>query len=131
MATATADIAAGLPNLQWRTDARVLTTAHAALLRSLAAEVVNAQTFEDLEAVLGEHAHPTLRQAAYIAARFDETTRRLIRYMPYLGPYPVDAITHLTMLSTQHPPIEYTHGHLRRFALALLDVVDQVGDDVV
>ncbi|MGW1675565.1 DUF6415 family natural product biosynthesis protein [Streptomyces sp. NPDC002324] len=130
MTTATADVAAGLPNLKCRTDDSVLTAARAALLRSLAADVIGGQTFEDLEAVLGEHAQPTLGQAASIAARFDETTTRLIRYMPYLGPYPVDAITHLTILSAEHPPTEYAHGHLRRFALALLDVVDLVGDVV-
>ncbi|ULR48399.1 DUF6415 family natural product biosynthesis protein [Streptomyces deccanensis] len=128
-ATADADIVASLPNLRWRNDHETLAAAHAALLRSLAGEFIDQQMFEDLEAVLGEHANPTPRQAAAIARRFEEATAKLVQYVPHLvTPYPVDEVTCLVILSAEHPRPEYVDGHLRRFALAVLTLIDLMGD---
>ncbi len=130
MVAVMSDVAAPLPNLQWRTGPEVLEALQWALLRSLALESLDHQLFEDLEAVLGEHAHPTSWQIVAIAERLREATTRLVEFVPYLvRPYPLDEIMRLVDLSAEHPISEHAHGHVRRFALAVLALIDLVGDD--
>jgi hypothetical protein len=43
-------------------------------------------------------------------------------------PYPVEEMRRLTCLSAQHPQPQSAPGHLRRFALAVLALLDLIGD---
>ncbi|MDX2935985.1 DUF6415 family natural product biosynthesis protein [Streptomyces ipomoeae] len=123
-------VAAPLPRLRWRNDREALEAALAALRCSLAREAVDDLMFEDLEAVLGEHARPTPQQIGAIAERFRKATTKLVEFVPHLvKPYPLDEIMRLIHLSAEHPCSEYAHGHLRRFALAVLALIDLMGDD--
>ncbi|WP_416985465.1 DUF6415 family natural product biosynthesis protein [Streptomyces sp. T028] len=130
MVAVMSDVAAPLPNLQWCTGPEVLEALQRALLRSLALETLDHQLFEDLEAVLGEHARPTPQEIVAIAWGLRQATTKLVESAPYLvTPYPLAEVRSLINLSAEHPGSENALGHLRRFALAVLALLDLVGDD--
>lgn len=65
-----------------------------------------------------------------VAGRFREATTTLVQSVPHLlRPYPLDEIQRLIHVSAEHPCPESAHGHLRRFALAVLALLDLMGDD--
>jgi len=55
---------------------------------------------------------------------------RRAEVVPHLmQPYPVDEMRHLIYVSAEHPAPEGAHGHVRRLALAILTLLDLMGDD--
>ncbi|MEU6145068.1 hypothetical protein ABZ848_32540 [Streptomyces sp. NPDC047081] len=99
------------------------------LRRFLASEVIDEQLYEDLEAVLGEYTPPAGHLDTAIAARFRTATTKLVEIIPYLGqPYPVDEMLRLIYVSAEHPHPDDASGHLRRLALAILSILDLMGD---
>ncbi|MFD7409979.1 DUF6415 family natural product biosynthesis protein [Streptomyces sp. NPDC059866] len=124
------DIAAQLLSRRSSNDPETLGVLLAGLRRSLAHEAIDDELYDDLEAVLGEHAHPAPYDIAVIAGRFREATTTLVEIVPHLvSPYPIDEIRRLIHVSAEHPRPEGAHGHLRRFALAVLALLDLMGDD--
>ncbi|MEU1149351.1 hypothetical protein ACFYO9_29210 [Streptomyces sp. NPDC005863] len=86
--------------------------------------------YGDLEAVLGEHARPTPEEIEGLAARFRQTTLSLIQLVPYtVTPYPVDEMYLLTELRAERPQPRNAHRYILRFALAIVDVLDLMGDN--
>ncbi|MFJ6571965.1 DUF6415 family natural product biosynthesis protein [Streptomyces sp. NPDC091292] len=107
------------------------------LLRSLAAEAITDELYDDLETVLGEYAVPASpAETAAIANRLRQTATKLTDVVPRLTKtYPVDqqrrAMHQLRTaidLSAEQPAPENSHGHLVRFASSLLTLLDHLGD---
>ncbi|MFJ6566759.1 DUF6415 family natural product biosynthesis protein [Streptomyces sp. NPDC091292] len=107
------------------------------LLRSLAAEAVTDELYDDLETVLGEYAVPASpAEGAAIANRLRQTATKLTYVVPRLiKSYPmaqqrlaIDQLRTAINLSNQHPAPENSHGHLVRFASSLLTLLDHLGD---
>ncbi|MFJ9752611.1 DUF6415 family natural product biosynthesis protein [Streptomyces chartreusis] len=64
-----------------------------------------------------------------IAVRLRDATTTLVEIVPHLvRPYPLDEIQRLIHVSAEHPRPEGAHGHVRRFALAVLALLDLMGD---
>lgn len=100
------------------------------LRRSLAREAVTDELYDDLEAVLGEGAKPSPSEVAAIAERLRRVTTQLVEVVPYLvTPYPIDEMQHVIEMSARQPPPERAHRHLIRFAMAVLTLLDLMGDD--
>jgi hypothetical protein len=109
------------------TTGRVL----AGLRRWVAREAVSDALYEDLEAVLGEHASPALdpEEVAAIAARLRRATTGLVAIVPDLvKPYPIDEVRRVIDMRAQQPPPEEARGHLVRQAVAILALLDLMGD---
>lgn len=99
------------------------------LRRSLAREAIDEQLYDDLEAVLGEYAHPAPHEITASAERFRKATTDLVEIVPYLvRPYPVGEMRRLIYLSADHPHPDDAPSHLRRLALAILTILDLMGD---
>ena len=97
--------------------------------RSLASEAIDEQLYEDLEAVLGEHAHPAPHEITAIAERFRQAATKFVEVVPYLvRPYPIHEMRRLIYLSAEHPHPDDAPVHVRRFALAMLAILDLMGD---
>ncbi|MFF8387762.1 DUF6415 family natural product biosynthesis protein [Streptomyces kanasensis] len=110
-------------------DTATVRRALAGLRRSLAAEAVTDQVYSDLNAVLDWHADPTSDQILLITERLRATTVLLIGVVPRLvHPYPTEAMLRLLDVSARHPQPDETLGHVRRLALAVLSVLDLLGD---
>ncbi|CAL9312665.1 DUF6415 family natural product biosynthesis protein [Streptomyces sp. SudanB182_2057] len=125
----TADVAVRLLGERASDDRETLSVVLYALRRSLAAEVIDERLYEGLEAVLGEYAHPAPHLVTAIATRFCKATTTFVEIVPYLlRPYPVDEMRLLIHLSAEHPHPDDAPGHLRRFALAILAILDLIGD---
>jgi len=96
---------------------------------SLAREAVDDELYEDLEAVLGEDARPDPHQVKNIAWRFRQATTRLVEILPYIViPYPLAEIRRVIDVSAEQPAPEEGHGHLVRLALAILALLDLMGE---
>lgn len=129
MVAMTLDVATQLLSRRAATDHKTAGMLLAGLRRSLAHEAITDELYDDLEAVLGEHARPTPQEIAVIAARFRMATTTFVEIVPHLvRPYPLDELMHLIDVSAEHPHFETAHGHLRRFALAILSLLDLMGD---
>ncbi|MET7608955.1 hypothetical protein ABZS96_42725 [Streptomyces avermitilis] len=123
------DVAVQLLSRRASGDDETVRTLLVGLRRSLAHEAITEKLWDDLEAVLGEHARPTAYESAVIARRFRKATITFVEIVPHLvRPYPLAELTRLINVSAEHPRVEATHGHLRRFALAILTLLDLVGD---
>lgn len=130
MVAVTVDVATQLLSRQSSNDRETVEMFLASLRRFLAREAVDDELYEDLEAVLGEHAQPAPHEIVAIAARFRKATTTLVEIVPRLvQPYPVDEMRRLIYLSAEHPHPERAPGHVRRFALAILVLLDLMGDD--
>lgn len=100
-----------------------------ALLVALRKSLVDETVYEDLEAVLGEYASPTPGEVATLTSRLREVLQQLVEIVPYrVAPYPVDEMRLVVRLGDEHPSPQDAHGHLRRFALAILTVLDLMED---
>ncbi|WP_228982234.1 hypothetical protein [Streptomyces sp. DH12] len=111
-------------------DTATVHRALAGLRRSLAAEAITDQVYTDLNAVLDEDADPAPDQALLITERLRATSALLIGVVPRLThPYPTEAMLRLLDVSAHHPHPAETRGHVRRLALAVLTVLDLLGDD--
>jgi hypothetical protein len=52
-----------------------------------------------------------------------------VNVVPYVvSPYPVDEVRRLIDLRTQWPRPQDAHGHLVRFAMTILNILDLMGD---
>ncbi|GGR34845.1 DUF6415 family natural product biosynthesis protein [Streptomyces aurantiogriseus] len=132
MVAVTVDVAAALLSRRSVNDEGTLGTLLFSLRRSLAQEAIDEQMWEDLEAVLGEYALPAPPAVTVIAKRFRTATTTLVEIVPYLvRPYPVEEMRHLIYVSTEHPHPENARGHVNRFAMAILAVLDLMGDEGV
>ncbi|MFF4031522.1 DUF6415 family natural product biosynthesis protein [Streptomyces sviceus] len=130
MVAVTVDVAAQLLSRRASNDRETVGMFLAGLRRSLAHEAITDELYDDLEAVLGEHAQPAPHETAVVAGRFRKATTTLVDIVPHLvQPYPVDEMRHLIYLSAEHPGPEGAHGHVRRLALAILALLDLMGDD--
>ncbi|WP_159039809.1 DUF6415 family natural product biosynthesis protein [Streptomyces sp. TP-A0356] len=110
---------------QWTTDRSALQT----LLIALRQDLVEETVYEDLEALLGEHASPTPDEAAALAGRFRRVVDQLVQIVPHrVQPYPVDEVRLVNRLHAERPSAQEARGHLRRFAMAILDVLDLMGE---
>ncbi|MFF5304774.1 hypothetical protein ACFY5F_36000 [Streptomyces sp. NPDC013161] len=102
------------------------------LRRFLASEAIDDQLWDDLDAVLGEFAPPPSREIPAITARFRTAATRLVEVVPRLvRPYPLRPMRHLIFLSTEHPRPENAQGHLNRFAMGILMVLELMRDDAL
>ena len=129
MVAVSADVAVRLLHPRTSNDHETLGVVLFGLRRSLASEAIDEQLYEDLEAVLGEYACPVPHLVAAIATRFREATTTFVEIVPHLvRPYPVDEMRRLIYLSAEHPHPNDAPGHLRRFALAILAILDLMGD---
>jgi hypothetical protein len=129
MVAVSTDVAVQLLRPRTSNDHETLGVVLFGLRRSLASEAIDEQLYEDLEAVLGEYARPVTHLVAAIALRFREATTTFVEIVPYLvRPYPVDEMRRLIYLSAEHPHPDDAPGHLRRFALAILAILDLMGD---
>ncbi|MFG3263410.1 MULTISPECIES: DUF6415 family natural product biosynthesis protein [Streptomyces] len=130
MAAVTLDVATQLLSRRTADDHDTLGTILHSLRRSLASEAIDEQTYDDLEAVLGPYADIAPREARAIVKRFREATTKLVELVPYLvRPYPVDEMRRLIYQSAEHPRLEDELSHLRRLALAILTILDLMGDN--
>ncbi|MFM9371899.1 DUF6415 family natural product biosynthesis protein [Streptomyces sp. Da 82-17] len=106
------------------------------LRRSLAADVVSDELYEDLETVLGEHAvRPSPDDRVAITARLRTATGRLVDVVPRLvSPNSdeenavVDQMASAVVLSAEQPVREAEHGYLVRLACAVLTLLDHLGE---
>ncbi|AVH60894.1 hypothetical protein C4B68_00415 [Streptomyces dengpaensis] len=125
----TADVAVRLLSQRASNDHETLGVVLYGLRRFLASEAIDEQLYNDLEAVLGEYAHPVPHLVTAIAARFRKATTTFVEIVPFLvQPYPVDEMRRLIYLSAEHPHPDDAPGHLRRLALAILAILDLMGD---
>jgi hypothetical protein len=100
------------------------------LLIALRKALVDDTVYEDLEAVLGEYAAPTPEEVAALTDRLRGVLQQLIEIVPHrVMPYPVEEMRLVMRLSSEEPPPQEAHGHLHRFALAILMVLDLVEGD--
>ncbi|WP_371551554.1 hypothetical protein OG266_38925 [Streptomyces sp. NBC_00554] len=130
MVAVTVDVAAQLLSRRSVNDEGTLGTLLFSLRRSLAREAIDEELYDDLNAVLDEYARPTPREVRQIAERFRKVTTKLLEVVPYLVmPYPLNEVRHLIDLGTEWPPAEQAPAHLVRFAMAILGVLDLMGDD--
>ncbi|MER6358577.1 DUF6415 family natural product biosynthesis protein [Streptomyces sp. NPDC001634] len=126
---AVTDVVTELPNLRCSNDDETMGVLLAGLRCSLAHEAITDELYDDLEAVLGEHTHPAPHDAAVITGRFRKATTTFVEIVPHLvRPYPLDELMRLIDVSAEHAPYEAAHGHVRRFALAILALLDLMGD---
>ena len=132
MVAVSVGVAAQLLSQQVSDGEGTLSTLLFSLRRSLAQEAIDEQMWEDLEAVLGEFAPLTSHEVTVIAARFRTATNTLVKFVPHLlRPYPAEEMRHLIFVSGEHPPPENARRHLNWFAMAILAVLDLMGDDAV
>lgn len=130
MVAVTVDVAGQLLSRRASNDHETARMLLAGLRRSLAHDAITDELYDDLEAVLGEHAHLGSHETEIIAGRFRKATTALVESMPHLvRPYPVEEMRRLIYLSAEHPAPEGAHGHVRRLALAILALLDLMGDD--
>ncbi|MFD7407990.1 DUF6415 family natural product biosynthesis protein [Streptomyces sp. NPDC059866] len=129
MVAVTAGVAAQLLTRPASNDHETLGTLLYSLRRSLASEAIDEQLYDDLDAVLDEYARPAPHEITTIVERFRKTTTKIVEVVPYLvRPYPVEAMRRLIYLSAEHPHPHDALGHLRRFALAILAILDLMGE---
>ncbi|QYX82823.1 hypothetical protein K1J60_08045 [Streptomyces akebiae] len=125
----TADVATQLLSRRTSDDHETLGTLLYSLRRSLASEAIDEQLYDGLEAVLGEYPHLAPHEVTTIAERFRKATTKFVEVVPYLvRPYPIDEMRRLIYLSAEHPHSDNAPGHLRRLALAILAILDLMGD---
>ncbi|QEU90522.1 hypothetical protein [Streptomyces kanamyceticus] len=101
------------------------------LRRSKARDGVDADAlYDDLNTVLDEQHRPTSAEISRLADRFRQVTLVLIELVPLtVTPYPVDAMQLLIELRANQPCPQRSHRHILRFALAIVDVLNLMGDD--
>jgi hypothetical protein len=129
MVAVTVDMATQLLSRRSSNDQDTAGMLLAGLRRSLAHEAITDELYDDLEAVLGEHGHTGPNETAVIAGRFRTATTTFVEIVPYLvQPYPLDEMRCLIYVSAEHPRPDGARGHLRRFALAVLALLDLMGD---
>ncbi|MFI7315707.1 DUF6415 family natural product biosynthesis protein [Streptomyces venezuelae] len=129
MVAVSAGVAAQLLTRRTSNDHNTLGTLLYSLRRSLASEAIDEQLYDDLDAVLDEYARPAPHEITAIAERFRKTTTKIVEVVPYLvRPYPVEAMRRLIYLSAEHPRPDDALGHLRRFALTILAILDLMGE---
>lgn len=129
MVAVTDDIAAQLLSRQSSDDQGTLGMLLYSLRRSLAEEAVYEHLYDDLEAVLGEYADLDPDEVTVIAEWFRTAATNFVEVVPRLvRPYPEDEMRRLIYLSAEHPRPDDGLGHLRRFALAILAILDLMGD---
>jgi hypothetical protein len=104
------------------------------LSRSLADDGIGDDLYDALEEVLGERAHPDPDEAKLISDRFYRATDQLMQVVPHrVRTYPTHEMRLLLGLRDECPSPDQAvpHLHLRRFALAILAVLDLMGDDAL
>lgn len=130
------------------------------LSRSLADEGISEDLFDTLEEVLADRPGraargrrlddlvirlglPARRQlppevaplsdedAARITDRFRRATRQLVQVVPHrVAMYPTEELRHLLALRDEQPGPDEALPYLRRYALAILALLDLMGDEV-
>ncbi|MFE0257274.1 hypothetical protein [Streptomyces sp. NPDC059010] len=69
-------------------------------------------------------------EAARIATRFNRATTQLMQVAPHrVAMYPTDELRRLLALRDERPSEGEELSHLRRYALAIVDILDLMGDD--
>ncbi|MGW7427601.1 DUF6415 family natural product biosynthesis protein [Streptomyces sp. NPDC054813] len=108
---------------RWATGRTDLTR----LLLAFRQALVDDTEYEDLEAVFGEGSAPTSEEAVALTERLRDVLRHLIEIVPHrVAPYPVEEMR----LSGEEPLPQEACGHLRRFASAVLAVLDMLEGDL-
>ncbi|MFI6415330.1 DUF6415 family natural product biosynthesis protein [Streptomyces sp. NPDC050585] len=130
MATATYDIVQQVGHVP-APDEDTLHRTLAGLRRAWAADVIRQEpVYEDLERLLSPY-EPlcTLEQLQEVTARLRETATALVEAVPWLvSQYPTEQMQTMVKVSAEHPPPDYAYGHARRFAAAIEDLLNTVGD---
>ncbi|KPI06240.1 hypothetical protein OK074_4218 [Actinobacteria bacterium OK074] len=133
-ATIAADAVARLLSRPAPDNRETLDLLFAGLRRVLVREAVGEQVYDDLEAVLGEYARPGPYEVSVaVAARLREVAATLVEEVVayVVEPYPVGAVERLTAVCAEQPCARDARGHLVRLALAVLEILDLLGDDVL
>lgn len=129
MVAVTASVAVELLSRPTSDGQETLNMLLSSLRRSLASEAIDEHLYDDLEAVLGEYADLDADEVPVIAEWFRAAATKFVEIVPRLvRPYPVHEMQHLIYLSAEHPHSEDALGHLRRLALAVLALLDLMGD---
>lgn len=129
MVAVSGDVAAELLIRQCSTDNETLGALLSSLRRSFVREEIGEALYDDLDAVLDEYARPTPDEVRQITERFRQVTSTLVSVVQYaVTPYPVDEVRRLIDLRAQWPRPQDAHGHLVRFAMAILSMLDLMGD---
>ncbi|OIK02561.1 hypothetical protein BIV25_02980 [Streptomyces sp. MUSC 14] len=69
-------------------------------------------------------------EAARIIARFSRATHQLMQVVPHrVAIYPTDELRRLLALRDERPTEDEALSHLRRYALAIVCILDLMGDD--
>lgn len=75
-------------------------------------------------------ASPPPEEAARISDRFRRATTQLLQVAPHrVAMYPTDELLRLIALRDERPEADHAVVHLRRFAVAILAILDLMGDD--
>jgi hypothetical protein len=128
MVAITHETAAGLSR-RCATDDVTMGRVLAGLCRAIAHEAITDELYDDLEAVLGEHANPAPGEVPAITKRLRDAATRLVEITPYLvTPYPLDEIRSVIDMSAEHPLPDGARSHLVRFAMGILTLLDLMGD---
>lgn len=103
---------------------------------------VPAKAGRKLDALLARFGLPVLRQptptvapltqeeAARIADRFRRATRQLMQVVPHrVATYPTEELRLLLALRDEYPSPDEALSYLRRYALAIVAILDLMGDD--
>jgi hypothetical protein len=129
MVTVTYEATATALSQRCSTDDATVGTLLFGLRRFLASEAIDDQLWDDLEAVLGEFAPPASHEIAAITERLRTAATGLVEVVPRLvHPYPLRPVQRLIFLSAEHPHPENAQGHLNRFAMGILTVLELMGD---
>lgn len=68
--------------------------------------------------------------AKRITARFNRATRQLVQVVPHrVATYPREEMSRLIALDSERPTEDVVLSYLRRYALAIIAVLDLLGDD--
>ncbi|MGW3118538.1 hypothetical protein ACWDBW_15610 [Streptomyces sp. NPDC001107] len=69
-------------------------------------------------------------EAARITDRFNRATAQLVQVLPHrVGWHPTEEVCRLLALRDARPAPDQVLSHLRRYALAIVDILDLMGDD--
>ncbi|MEU0715610.1 hypothetical protein ABZ498_00325 [Streptomyces lavendulocolor] len=103
---------------------------------------VPAKAGRKLDALLARFGLPCLRrptaqvallteeEAARITDRFRRATRQLLQVVPHrVAMYPTEELRLLLALRDEQPPPDEALSYLRRYALAIVAILDLMGDD--
>lgn len=101
-----------------------------ALARSLADDRISDTIYDALNEVFDEATDHTPEQLLRLANALRSAARQLIHMAPYRTVFcPTAQLVRLRDLHDEHPPHEHSLSYVRRFAVAISTLLDEMGED--